>query len=260
MHLDHARRCSGGRGRRGRRRPRRGSRRTRLPSSSICSALSCASGLSISDVAVMGLLRLLRARSRSGPSGALMQVRTISPSVPVDLAVAQVAHLAGAELADAGVADALAAAERQLEPASSPATRIGVAPSHSASVSLLAKLDRAALALLGEAELGLEALHVQALAVALALPVLGHRVEHLAGPGEERLALAPVRAELVEVARASIRPCSPVSCRCRSKPSWRSSSARSRVAEDHLVLGARRVEVDDVVERVARGRGCAACS
>ena len=65
-----SRRCSGGRGRRGPRRPRRGSRRTRLPSSSICSALSRASGLSIS---VAGLAVVtsapprFRARSRRRP-------------------------------------------------------------------------------------------------------------------------------------------------------------------------------------------------
>ena len=89
-------------------------------------------------------------------------------------------------------------------PASSPATRIGLDPSDSACASLRAKTIVAALALLAAAqpELGLEALHVQAVAVGLALPVLGHGVEHLVGAREEGLALAPVRAEVVEVDRA----------------------------------------------------------
>ena len=49
------------------------------------------------------------------PSGALTQVRTISPSLAVDLAGAQVADLARAQLADAGVADAHPAAVGQVE-------------------------------------------------------------------------------------------------------------------------------------------------
>ena len=85
-------------------------------------------------------------------------------------------------------------------PASSPATRIGVPPS---ALGLGVARERSVIVPPSpsspRAELGLEALHVQALGVALALPVLGHRVEHVAGPREEGLALAPVGAELVEV-------------------------------------------------------------
>ena len=52
------------------------------PSSSICSALRCASGLSISSATAMCSPRAQSSIS-TRPSGALMQVRTISPSEPV---------------------------------------------------------------------------------------------------------------------------------------------------------------------------------
>src|SRR3954467_517977 len=122
-----------------------------------------------------------------------------------DLAVAQVADLALAELADARVADPLAAAERQVE-----ALLLTGDEDRRRAVALdlllaVGEHDRAALALLGQAELGLEALHVQAVAVAVAVPVLEHRVEQLARAGDERLALAPVGAHLVEVGRLQAR-------------------------------------------------------
>src|SRR4051794_41970844 len=83
------------------------------PSSSSCSALSRASGLSISA----GMLDLLR-RSESDLDRPLGGV----DAGPDDLARAarhlpraQIANLAGAQLADAGVADALATAGGQPE-------------------------------------------------------------------------------------------------------------------------------------------------
>src|SRR6185312_15703600 len=56
---------------------------------------------------------------------------------------------------------------------------------------------RASLAGVGvTADLGLEPLEVQALAVPVRFPVLNQGVEHLTGPRAERLALAPVRAHI----------------------------------------------------------------
>ena len=55
----------------------------------------------------------LKVRSRSAPSGALTQVRTISPSLPWTSPVRRSRTWPRAELADAGVADAHPAAEGQ---------------------------------------------------------------------------------------------------------------------------------------------------
>src|SRR6476620_7499188 len=92
--------------------------------------------------------------------------------VAVDLAGAQVADLALAQRPDARVADALAAAERQLQPRllAGHEDRRGAVALGLAVGDL--ERDRAALALLTAADLGLEALHVEPVAVAVGLPVL----------------------------------------------------------------------------------------
>src|SRR5687767_9199910 len=118
----------------------------------------------------------------------------------VDLSAAQVAQLPRHELARAGVADAHAAAERQLQARllarhedRRPAVGLGLAVG-------LRELDRAALAAgVVAADDRLEPLEVEAVAVTALLPVLLQRVEHLARARAERLALLPVRAQLVEV-------------------------------------------------------------
>src|SRR5512147_2123679 len=51
------------------------------------------------------------------------------------------------------------------------------------------------------ADLGLEPLVVQPIRVAVVLPVLDQRIEQFAGTRTERFALAPVRTQLVQVAR-----------------------------------------------------------
>src|SRR5205814_8811453 len=106
-----------------------------------------------------------------------------------DLAVAQVADASGGELADAGVANALAAAVRQVEALLLPGDQ-----DRSGAVALrlavaLQELDGAALALLDVADLRLEALEAELVAEARRLVVLLHRVDHLGGAREERLAL-----------------------------------------------------------------------
>src|SRR5436190_4594259 len=138
------------------------------PSASICSSLRWARGLSMT------------LDSKAAPSGSEIDfdgpLRRADarpdhlPVLSIDLAVAQVAHLSRAELPDAGVADALATAERQLEPGllagdEDRRRTVGLGLAVTAEEG-----DRAALALLPEAELGLEALQVQALAVGLAVP------------------------------------------------------------------------------------------
>src|SRR5204862_1345250 len=66
------------------------------------------------------------------------------------------------------------------------------------------ELDGASLPLplLAESQLGLKALHVQLLAVSLAIEELVESVEHLVRPGDVGLTLAPIRAEALEVVRA----------------------------------------------------------
>src|SRR5205807_1867263 len=106
------------------------------------------------------------------------------PLLPVDVAVTQVADPARAQLTDAGVADALAAAVGKVEPlllAGHEDRRLAVG----LGVALgLDELDRPALAgaCIAEPELGLEALHVEHLAVAVLLEVLAEGIEHLARP------------------------------------------------------------------------------
>src|SRR3954465_14976727 len=82
------------------------------PSSSICSALSRASGLSMSLVLTAGPL------SELDDDAPLRRVDAGTDHLPLcthDLAVTQIADLALAQLADARVADPLAAAERKVE-------------------------------------------------------------------------------------------------------------------------------------------------
>src|SRR5207248_5377340 len=123
------------------------------------------------------------------------------PLGAIEVSVSQVAHATRAERADAGMADALATPEGQVEAALlaghqdwGAAVRLGLGVAGE-------KADLAALAFLHEADLGLEALHVQALAVALPLPVVLHGIEHVGGTREERFALAPVGADVLEIGR-----------------------------------------------------------
>src|SRR5690348_1309939 len=65
----------------------------------------------------------------------------------------------------------------------------------------LQELDRPtlALALLAQPELGLETLHMQTIAVPVLVEVLAEGIEHLVGPGDEGLAVAPVGTQPIEV-------------------------------------------------------------
>src|SRR5947208_5757228 len=217
------------------------------PSLSICSGVNFANGLSMA-----ASLTLLLLRSKVHLDGALRRTDARTDRLPlgaVDLAVPRVAHPAGPQLADAGVADALAATEGQLEPAflaghedRSPAVRFGLGVAGEEG-------DLAALAFLREPDLGLEALHLQALAVPLPLPVLLHGVEHVGGAREEGLSLAPVRADAVEVRRGE----APVLAR-QLQVQAKSLPAPVEVletgAEDDVLLGARRVHEHRIAKLV----------
>ena len=102
-----------------------------------------------------------------------MQVRTISPSLPETSPVRRSRTWPEQSFPTHVWQMPLRQPNGSSRPASSPATRIGCEPSHSASPSLLMKRivppsrpPRVA------ADDGLEALHVQAVAVAVLLPVL----------------------------------------------------------------------------------------
>src|SRR6266576_1470374 len=149
------------------------------PSSSICSSLSRASGLSI----MLGMRLLPWSVSQGDLDRAFGGVDAGAHDLADaarHLAGAQVADLAGAELADAGVADPHPAAvgQRRAGLLAGDEDRLGAVAGRLDVAG--GEADGAALAELAVAlaDDGLEALEVQSLAVALALPMLGHRVEH----------------------------------------------------------------------------------
>src|SRR3954447_10200556 len=218
-----------------------------LPSCSICSSVSRASGLSI----IVSMLVL----SEGDLDGALGCVDAGAHDLALgagDLARAEVADLARAELSDARVADAHPAAvgQRGAGLLAGHEHRLGaVALGLDAAVE---ELDRAALAELAVAlaDDGLEALHVQAIAVAGLLPVLAHRVEHVARAREEGLALAPVADEVVEV----VGPDAAVlagELLVQAEARVALGELAQLPAEDDLLARARRVQVHDVVELAA---------
>src|SRR5205807_6295132 len=118
------------------------------------------------------------------------------PLLPVDVAGAQVTDPARPQLAHARMADPFAAAERELEPGLLACHEDRRVPVGLGLAVRLQEVDRTALALavLPQTQLRLEALHTQAVAVAVAIPVLAERVEHVGRPGNEGPPLAPVRA------------------------------------------------------------------
>ena len=143
-----------------------------------------------------------------GPSGALTQVRIVSPLAPETLPVRRSRTWPEQSRPTQVWQMPIRQPYGRVAPASSPATRIGVVPSLEASMPLSAKriVPPAPCSASSEPMIGLEALHVKAARVALALPVLAQRVEQVGGPADERLALAPVGAQLVEIGRD---PCGP---------------------------------------------------
>src|SRR5690242_16121879 len=101
----------------------------------------------------------------------------------MDLAGSQVPHFAGAEPADAGVADAHPAAVGKLRPGLLAGDEDRRSPVAGRLEAALGEADRPAFSRhRGAADDGLEALHLEQLRVALLLPVLDQGVEHLPGP------------------------------------------------------------------------------
>src|SRR5436190_3855350 len=220
------------------------------PTSSICSALSRVRGLSI----MVGIW-VLAWGSKGDLDGSFGGIDARADDLALaagHLARTEVADLARAQLSDAGVADAHPAAEGERRAGllagdedwlRALAARLDVA---------LEELDRAALADLSVAlaDDGLEALHVQAIAVAGLVPVLAHRVEQVARSREERLALTPVGAQVVEVLGPD-----PAVLAGHLLVQAHAGIARRHlaqlVAEDDVVGRARGVQVDDVVQPAA---------
>src|SRR5687768_13442150 len=173
------------------------------------------------------------------------------PVISVDLAAAQVAHLSGRQGADARVADPLAAAVRQLQAlllAGDEDRRRSVADRLAVAVE---ELDQAALALLEVAgrELRLEALHVEVVEAAGFLVVVVDGVEHLARAREERLALLPIRAELLQMRGLEAAHLARVLL-VQPEPVVLVAQLAQLLAEDHVVLFARRVDQHHVVHLI----------
>src|ERR1700722_3971880 len=172
------------------------------PICSICSAVRRVSGLSIR----LGMCSLA-CGSKFDFDRALGRVDARTDHLPVlsvDLAGAQVADLARPQPTDARVADphATAEGERRARFLASDKDRlrpvrqcghVGIAEANRPAISLLALLA---------AEVRLEVLDVKVLTISeLLLPMVGHGSQHLGGSGEEGFAVAPVRAQSIEVGR-----------------------------------------------------------
>ena len=101
---------------------------------------------------------------------------------------------------------------------------------------------------------GLKVLDVQAGLLAVALPALAQRLQQPGGAAQERLALAPVGAQLVELCPAVNRPCSPVQPLVQPVARMLGGQLAQLAAEDDVLLGARAVHVDDVLQASPRAR------
>src|SRR4051794_11880435 len=165
------------------------------------------------------------------------------------LARAQVADLAGLQLADAGVTDAFAASERERQAGVLAGDEDRLAAVRVRFAVALEELDRPALALLGLAEDRLEALHVQAVAVAVLVPVLVGRVEQLGRARDERLALLPVRTEILEVLGLEVALLARVLL-VQAEALVALLHAAQLLAEDDVLGVARGVDEQHVVQRV----------
>ena len=183
----------------------------------------------------------------TSPSAVLMQMRTISPFLPVNSPV----RMSRTSPDFSFPTQVWQMPMRQ--PCSS--SRPGFLPGledRLAAVALrlairLEEGDRAALALLGAAALRLEALEVELLGIGVGvrLEMVGEGVDHLAGAREERLALAPVRAQLVEVLRAD-PPVFAGRLAMELEAVVLGVDLLQRVAEDHAVVAAGGVDVVNV--------------
>jgi len=173
----------------------------------------------------------------------------------VHTAGTQVAHLPRAELSDARMADPHATAERQLRAGALAGVEDRLlAIRHSVDVAL-GEADRAAGAALAvaDARVGLEVLHVQAGAIAVALEAPANRLEQPGRPAQEGLSLAPVRAQLVE--RLGRHP--PVLAGVllvQAVAGLARVQLAQLVAEDHALGDARAVQVDGVGRRAFGGK------
>src|SRR3954468_12482428 len=241
--------------------PRSANVRSRIPSSSSARASSCSSerwasglsGLSVGEVWAIGFMTGLSWSEcdLDRPFGGVDAGADHLTGAAVDVARAEVADLARAEPPDAGVADAHPAAEGKRG-----AGPLAGGEDRQTAVALgldvaSQEADRAARPLAGvAADDRLEALHVEQVQVSLALPVLADRVEHRPGSGNVGRALAPVGAEGVELGRSdSTSLAGHVQLEVESLV--RFVDLPQPFGEDHVIRGPRRMDVDDVADRVA---------
>ena len=218
------------------------------PSASSCSALSLWSGFSGSSASLgMGLLRV---RSRSAPRGRGCRCGWSRPGCRAPCRCAG----RGPGPSRSVPTQVWQMPSRQPKgssrPASSPATRIGVEPSHSVSQSETLKAIVPPSPSSPPPILGWKRSMCRRSQSPCALPVLVERVEHLAGAGDEGVALLQSGHRRSRSA-GSRRPCSFVCCSCSVKPSCFVGELAQLVAEDDLLARAGGVQEDDVVERVA---------
>src|SRR6185437_12172363 len=171
------------------------------------------------------------------------------PGLAVHAAGAQVAHLPRAQLADAAVADAHAAAEGHLRAGLLAGEQDRLLAVADRLDPAAAEPDRATAAALAVADVrvGLEVLGVKPLAQAGLAPALAERLEQAGRPAQERLALAPVRADRLHVVRrqASVRA---GQAQVQPVAAVRAAQPRELAAEDHALARARAVHVDDIAQ------------
>ena len=259
-------RCSGGRGRRARRGRGRGSRRTRRRAPRAARRELGERALRSQSVAGVHRSSFRSVRSQSaisiGPSGALTQVRTISPSLPWTLPVRRSRTCPWQSSPTQVWQMPIRQPKGRVAPASSPATRIGVPPSQLGLDPALDEADRAALAAAGlAADHRLEALHVEQLAGRPPRSQCSLIASSISA-GPERKAWRSRQSGQSRRGRPGRSgPARPVSCRCRSIAAVRRRSISSQaLGEDHA-LRARGPSGRGRRRRPRRcGAGCAACS
>ena len=191
VQLDHAADVAARRARRGRRRPRRGSRRTPRRAARAAPASGGAAGCSV--VSSLGRLRVSASgRSHSSistwPSGALMQVRIISPARRAARPVrrSRTCPRRAARRRCGRCPSGSRTAARRRPPRRRPGS--DVPPSQSASTSVTRKrtVPPCRRSASPPPMIGWKRSMSQQLGIAARLPVLLDRVEHLAGPERKR--------------------------------------------------------------------------
>ena len=206
--------------------------------------------------------RLSQSSISIGPSGALTQVRTISPSLPWTSPVRRSRTSPRAQLADAGVADAHPAAEGQRGAgllAGDEDRRAAVALGLDAA---LREADRAALAArrrrrrssAGSAPCGAARGRPRA-------PSARSSASSISAGPETKVSRSRQSGQSSSRSAGAMRPSLAGDAQVQVEAvAGASSSSRSRSPKITPSARPRRVDVDDVADARRGGRGCAACS